>query len=882
MEVKQEFSEESYKVEIEDCDLMMRRDDAVLDGFKCEIKEESIVQSTHDACDYLDINIKEYSTNIEINQDINKLNPFEENQKTEKEYFKEELQNDTAIKNESGLLDLNITETSLITLVPHCIETENTSIEMRSKDAFESSDIFNMDQSNKLDCDKLSNFHENRLSWSDPSFLAMSGSHYEHSFEDLHSISLTASDRIISVISHNSPEPQCSSYLGSTPTLKENKFVPENKKKNSRQKRKHACQFCCIEVGNYFRHMERHHSDQLEVQKILSVKKNSKERKTLIDKLRREGDFITGEMVPVRLNKINASSTIVCIFCRGYYSSKTLRRHVKRCTSNPNPSKKIYSQKEGHTLMCGTFEPNDPLVTGKVLNFMRADDISLVAKKDYLICEVGRTYITHHQEAHLGAVAKRNMRRLARMLIKVREINKNNKLRLVDILSANYFKYIVEATKVIAGYSETNRTYRSPSLAMQMGALIKSAIDSSIYMELQKEFSSTTKLEQFRTLKTLIESDWSVQVSCEANQNLSINGSNKPTLIPSAEDIKNFENYLKKLINESIELLHSDVMNKCAFQHLSEGIFCSVLLFNRRRVGELQRITVEDFEKNYENTSSSEFQKFITDTEKILLSSLKRIVIGGKRGRGVPILFHKRHLNAIQILLSVRSKHIKDNAFLFATSTSKNSLNGYQVVKKHVTKALGDTTKSLLLTSKKLRKHLATITQIFNMEKIELEQLASFMGHTERTHAEFYRLPNDVYQTAKISKLLLLPQSCGIEKHKGKSLSEIDLDDEILEDIENDDFENGIGFENTLDESEIPQSSTTTPEAQKSRKRRLVPWTRQQKETVEIFFKKHIKEKVPPKKHEVECLINKNLTLFKNKTWEQIKVYVYNKYKQQK
>ncbi|CAG9829811.1 unnamed protein product [Diabrotica balteata] len=38
--------------------------------------------------------------------------------------------------------------------------------------------------------------------------------------------------------------------------------------------------------------------------------------------------------------------------------------------------------------------------------------------------------------------------------------------------------------------------------------------------------------------------------------------------------------------------------------------------------------------------------------------------------------------------------------FLFATSKSENSIIGYQVVKKHVTKALGDATKSLLLTFK--------------------------------------------------------------------------------------------------------------------------------------------------------------------------------------
>lgn len=49
------------------------------------------------------------------------------------------------------------------------------------------------------------------------------------------------------------------------------------------------------------------------------------------------------------------------------------------------------------------------------------------------------------------------------------------------------------------------------------------------------------------------------------------------------------------------------------------------------------------------------------------------------------------------------------------------------------------------------------------------------MGPTSKVHKIYYRLPNDVYQTAKVSKLLLLNENGGASQFKGKRLDEIEI-----------------------------------------------------------------------------------------------------------
>ena len=55
-----------------------------------------------------------------------------------------------------------------------------------------------------------------------------------------------------------------------------------------------------------------------------------------------------------------------------------------------------------------------------------------------------------------------------------------------------------------------------------------------------------------------------------------------------------------------------------------------------------------------------------------------------------------------------------------------------------------------LLTLTCLRKHIAVITQLLNLQDNELDIVAGFMGHDIRVHREYYRLPEDTLQLVKV------------------------------------------------------------------------------------------------------------------------------------
>ena len=255
----------------------------------------------------------------------------------------------------------------------------------------------------------------------------------------------------------------------------------------------------------------------------------------------------------------------------------------------------------------------------------------------------------------------------------------------------------------------------------------------------------------------------------------------------------------------------------------------------------------------------------------------------------------------MKILLEHRHKFIaEDNQYLFA-NTGNSYHRGCDVLRKYA--SLCGAQRPHPLTTTRLRKHVASLAQVLALKEHEMDMLASFMGHDLRIHREFYRMPLDVFQVAKVSKVFLACEEGRINEFAGKCLSDINLDSNevvYLEDSDDDseDGERDEGNVSVLDTSEtvtlpnrkrnktnepcstmpkkkhtqqsdqqsamgehedIDQTETTSPThigmKRKARYERIA-WTKEEKHAVKMHFASDIIRKVLPGKERIEEFLN--------------------------
>lgn len=246
------------------------------------------------------------------------------------------------------------------------------------------------------------------------------------------------------------------------------------------------CFFCEEEVLNFARHIRRQHSMEIEVVEIFSKRTGSLERKHLITKLRKKGNFLkceTNSMKPVRKPINDSTNFLPCDNCLGLYASKQLYRHRKKCLGSSEGRQK--AQSSGQNRLLNNIQV-DKKLKETVFPRMRADKISLAAKRDSLICAFGARYLKIHREKHFVNVTSRKMRDLARILLEIKK-NEPSIHNMFEALQPKFFDLFILAAKAVAKFDSDKETFQSPTYAMNISTSLKQCCDIAMNFALKKK-----------------------------------------------------------------------------------------------------------------------------------------------------------------------------------------------------------------------------------------------------------------------------------------------------------------------------------------------------------------------------------------------------------
>ncbi|XP_069110207.1 uncharacterized protein [Argopecten irradians] len=554
--------------------------------------------------------------------------------------------------------------------------------------------------------------------------------------------------------------------------------------------KKHFCLYCHEGYTNITKHYFGPHKNETEVQRILSYPVKSEERRLGLLKLRNSGDYHhntdvlkTGSGIFVTWtrnedNKLSPEDYLPCEDCLGFFLKSNLWRHRRVCSLRKNDTHMKHLRSEANLLLPASVDVCDALQK-KVIGHMKADKVTQVVRNDATIIRLGeKLFQKHGHLPHLFVYVSQKMRELGRFLLSAREVDTDIN-SLADVLKPEKFPTVLKSTRHLCGYSCSENKFSNPSLALKIGHLLKKcAMIQKANALMTEDTSLGSKSDAFLSL---CEMEWTDSVSGMALQTLSTAKMNKGQLLPLTEDIKKVQEYLKEKSSNLTESLKK-TFTKETWNTLNQVTLARLVLFNRRRGGEAERITLKDYQERQKSGSClKDIEESLSPMEKALCSTFERVEIRGKRGRIVPVLLTTTLQKSIECLMKYRDAagvHV-DNKYVFPRSSfdSLNPIRSADCLRRFGREAKLTVPENL--TSTQLRKHVATVSQVLNLTKNDLENIAGFLGHDIAVHRSFYRLPQETLQVARMGRLLTAFDNGDVARYSGKSIEEIQVDEDL-------------------------------------------------------------------------------------------------------
>ena len=453
------------------------------------------------------------------------------------------------------------------------------------------------------------------------------------------------------------------------------------------------------------------------------------------------------------------------------------------------------------------------------------------------------------------------------------------------------FKEVAEATQRVAGFKDGD--VGVPSVALKIGFSLSECAGI-----LKSEGIMNEDDDGVRSADRFLElyrREWKVMVSSRALGTLQERKWNAPDKLPIHEDVKRTASVLKNDL-EQAKLQLRETPSIQNYVSLARATLATVLLFNRRRPGETERLTIETFGKRSKSVNE-EITQHLSQLEQELCRELTHVTIRGKRGIGVPVLLSSALLETLEMLVASRAEVgiSPDNPYVFTSGVDATAapLRGSDCVRVFAKKA-----GAANISATSYRKHAATMLQLLQLSDTEMDVVARFMGHDIRIHRSYYRLPERTLYAAKVSKILLAMER-GMGEFAGQGLNDLspmDISQEAKPPVQEGMQETSRLDPGAEDEEEDGDSEREsgqscqgvdkaasrvhTLKAQRKPVKRI-PWTPDEKAAVSKWMGGFIRDmKCPPMSKCMEVL--KKEPRLAKRSWKDLKYCTYNMIQRQK
>lgn len=531
---------------------------------------------------------------------------------------------------------------------------------------------------------------------------------------------------------------------------------------------------------------------------------------------------------------------IPCPACLGAYSKSYLTRHWnKECAKNP-----LIGERGLHQL--------GRAVDGRVHHEASQDLVDIFAtfrqnenirhiRFDWLVVCYGNELCLNHSPHYQQGYICGKLRAAGKVL----RASKSISAEITDMSSLFHVKHcntVVDAIRSMGKFDYNTKRFGSPGTASCTVTLIN-AIGEMLVVEYLKLDDPVKERDVERFLKV-----FKMEVKNKINKLVAVSRLDKKRQkkenIPTTADV----NKLAKYLDTEREKCFAQLVHKYTYDDwlkLSHLTMLSILVYNRRRAGEMQNLLKADFER----------REIIADQCDMLLNEIpeaarrkikSRLTVRNKLGKKlVPVLLKHNWDDCLELLVRLR-KDVgipENNEFLFALPTQLKRIRTSNVCSLMRTFSLScgaENPSSLRGTN--LRKHMASFSSTKNLSDNDISNLADFMGHAEAVHRTYYRINPLTNQVGKMSFLLDSALGNDNPRDGGDDNGEDDGEDETED--ESDEYES-----DGESEDRIPLNTT-----RKTIKKKNVKKTTNK---VNIKKKANVKPKRAPKSRKKNLATNK-------------------------